>query len=428
MAVDTNPYANVPELDVKARENERRRKIAEAMFEQGNTPVQPFTQAGGVVIPMHWAQGLAQMAKAYVAKKGLQKADKADTALAQQLQQGQAQAVKDYLAKSQGAPEVPAAAAQGPQGPMPSVGPPQPAVQANPRQAVLDLLANKYAPPQAVQAATLGLNLSEGDQARAEDRAWKQQQLAQTLQQRADEAKLRSEDVRYTADQRAEAARQHAELMKQMAEIRAGSGDKPRLGIDQTYNPTTGQAEIIPGSNTWRKQSSLHGKDYEANMALHTKMDLGIKKIDEILDPANKSAFNSNFGGWNAKATQYTPGAAQDMRKTIDSLKSNMKTAGLELIRSGGSIGQMTEREWPIVEQMIDSIDPVLGEKSAREKLNAIKVYFQTLKDKADSAYETEWADSPFYKNRVAPSGGATPSSQSAGAVLKFDAQGNPIQ
>jgi hypothetical protein len=181
MAVDTNPYANIPELDVKARENERRRKIAEAMFEQGNTPVQPFTQAGGVVIPMHWAQGLAQMAKAYVAKKGLQKAGKVDEALAQQYQKGSDAAEKTFQTTMQGMPETQLTPKvryeQGAPGQMSQAVPqPQQSLEGIPgdqQKATLDYIGSPYSAPNASAARLAGLNMNREDAAAAAERQTK---------------------------------------------------------------------------------------------------------------------------------------------------------------------------------------------------------------------------------------------------------------
>ena len=421
MAVDTNPYANIPELDVKARENERRRKIAEAMFEQGNTPVQPFTQAGGVVIPMHWAQGLAQMAKAYVAKKGLQKADKADTALAQQLQQGQAQAVKDYLAKSQGAPEVPAAAAQGPQGPMPSVGPPQPAVQANPRQAVLDLLANKYAPPQVVQGAILGENWRREDAQSATAAEDKRNALRDTLEQRDREYKEKiASQERLGADAN-ELKRMQIENQRQLQALIHGQSGLPKPPTGYRYKED-GTQEPIPGGPADLKIKAQAAKENEAHKTALRVLNAEIDNVNQLIgSPDGKIKPHPGLAAMTGSIDARTPTIFQDTANAealLESLQSKASINALRDIRAGGSqsIGQITEREWPRLESMKATLQKKQGDEQFPKSLAAYRDELLQTKRELDSALSG------------ADLGAQPVGTPSSGMTMKFDAQGNPIQ
>lgn len=93
------------------------------------------------------------------------------------------------------------------------------------------------------------------------------------------------------------------------------------------------------------------------------------------------------------------------MRKTIDSFKSDLKQAGLALLRQGGGVGAMSEREWPIVEQMIASIDPVMGEAEARDVLNKVKARFDRIKGATQDAYDTQWGQTQYHKDLSANKG-----------------------
>ena len=179
-----------------------------------------------------------------------------------------------------------------------------------------------------------------------------------------------------------------------------GSVMPPKLKQGERWNPTLERVEAVPGSDLYIKQSSAHGKDFGALQSVETKMDNAVEKINSLLAPENKGAFESNFGGYNAYATQYLPGRSSDVRKQIESIKSDLKGAGLELMRAGGSIGQMTEREWPIVEAMISRIDPVLGEETARDELAKVAAYLERVKSNAREAYSTEWGNSQYVKPR----------------------------
>lgn len=165
----------------------------------------------------------------------------------------------------------------------------------------------------------------------------------------------------------------------------------PKPPKDMRYKPGTDELENIPGSAKDMKERDARGKDSDALKSLEASVKLTTDQIDEILDPKKAAAFNSNFGGWNAYATRLLPGETQDVKLKIESIKSGLKKAGLEIMRSGGSIGQMTVKEWPIVEGMIARIDPELGEKAAREEFDRIKAYMNGIVTRAREKYSGEW-------------------------------------
>lgn len=178
----------------------------------------------------------------------------------------------------------------------------------------------------------------------------------------------------------------------------------------------SGGTELIEGSPAYIKASGAHAKDVAGLQAMNTKIDSAVAKIDRILDPKNTGAFNSNFGGYNAYVTRLLPGDTQNIGREIDSLKSDLKSAGLEMMRQGGSIGQMTEREWPIVERMIANIDTRLSEPGAREIFAQVRAYLEKIRTNAAENYRMEWGGTQFRM----PQGmsGATPSVRSNDRAL----------
>lgn len=220
--------------------------------------------------------------------------------------------------------------------------------------------------------------------------------------QRAIDAKQRQE-----SDQalRRELAGQSNETRRAMMMANRQS-DIPKLKQGEVWNPELQRVDAVKGSDTYIKQSGLHSKDYAALNGIDTKLDNAIGTIDKILSPENQGAFNSNFGGYNALISNKFPGKTQDTRLAIESLKSNMKNAGLEMMRSGGGIGAMTEKEWPIVEGMIARIDPTLSESEARSELQKVAAYMGKIKQNAREAYNTEWGNTQYVKPQY---GGAKP-------------------
>jgi hypothetical protein len=198
------------------------------------------------------------------------------------------------------------------------------------------------------------------------------------------------------------------------------STDIPKLKPGEVWDATKQTVKQIPGSAEYNKQSKIHGTDYNAAKTVLSKMDNAIKKVDEILKPENASGFENNFGGYNAAVSRLIPGNTVKVRKNIESLKADMKSAGLELVRAGGSIGALTEREWPMLEAQIDSIDYMLDEKDAVTAFNNVKSTFERIKEQAKDTYQTTWGETQYYKpevNKGAPA--AAPARKNVGSSVK---------
>lgn len=174
----------------------------------------------------------------------------------------------------------------------------------------------------------------------------------------------------------------------------------PKLEKGEIWNADAGRVDSVPGSSRFITQQGKFSADKRAFDAVAMKTQGAEDKINEILGPKGDTdpseGFKSNFGGYNAYLTQYMPGESSDTRKKIDSLKSDLRAAGLEMMRSGGSIGAMTEREWPIVEQMMAIISPVLSEPEAAFQLAKIKTKMQQIRNSAQEDFEGSWKNTQF--------------------------------
>jgi hypothetical protein len=203
-----------------------------------------------------------------------------------------------------------------------------------------------------------------------------------------------------------------------------GPGPGTKLEKGEIWNEAEQRIETVPGSKLNIAQSNAHGKDRSSLVAVETKTKSAIAKIDEILDPKNQDGFDANFSGMVPYGGFVTGRFAPDSRRKIESLKADMKSAGLELIRQGGSIGQITEREWPILEAMIAGISPEMTPEAARAEFKKVRAYMNRLKDNAKDAYQTEWGDTQYFK--PAP-GDKTPRAMSAQDKQALDwATANP--
>jgi hypothetical protein len=210
--------------------------------------------------------------------------------------------------------------------------------------------------------------------------------------------------------QRIDIDRQRLGLERYKASKGDGSGRGPgpgtKLEKGEIWNEAEQRIETVPGSKLNIAQSNAHNKDRESLKAVETKAQSAIAKIDELLSPKYIDGFRANFSGdlpYSGVVTQYF---APDARRRIDSLKSDMKNAGLELIRAGGSIGQITEREWPIIEQMIAAITPDMTYQEAELQMKKVRAYLTKVQNNAKDSYQNEWGGTQYFKPTERSSGG----------------------
>lgn len=170
------------------------------------------------------------------------------------------------------------------------------------------------------------------------------------------------------------------------------------LQKDQRWIQKDGEwvAEIIPGSRSFVAQKDKYAGDKNVVEVLENSYKNTKEKIDFILKPEHKSEFNNLFGGYNAKITQYASGKTADIKQKLDTLKAEMKASGLQIMRSGGGIGQITVAEWAIMEKMIDSLDPTMSEENARKVIEEIGIKMEAISKQGRSKFESEWGGSQF--------------------------------
>jgi len=194
------------------------------------------------------------------------------------------------------------------------------------------------------------------------------------------------------------------------------STDIPKLKPGEVWDAKKQTVMQVPGSAEYNKQSKVHGTDYNATKTVISKMDNAISKVNEILSPENKSGFEGNFGGYNAAITRQFTGNTAKVKKNIETVKADMKSAGLELVRSGGSIGALTEREWPMLEAQIDAIDYMLDEKDAEAAFKRVISTFERIKDQAKDTYQTTWGETQYFKPDAIKGAGKAPAAPVAPA------------
>ena len=198
-------------------------------------------------------------------------------------------------------------------------------------------------------------------------------------------------------------------LKRQLAEVQDNINKEAKIPGDPL-------ATIPVNSKLFLDQTVKHEKDLRAVNGSIQKVDRATKKIEAILDPKNDKAFNDLFGGYTAYGTQLKSGDTADVKGKLDSLKSEMKAAGLDIIRNKGGVGAMTEKEWPIVQDMIDTLSPTMSVNNARKVISGVMDILRNAAENDKSVYNGTWGQTQFHKKDYAyvPMGGkaddATPS------------------
>ena len=171
---------------------------------------------------------------------------------------------------------------------------------------------------------------------------------------------------------------------------------KPKPG--EKWNAEQERMDSIPGSDLYISQSIKHEKDSKALKGVARKTEEATNLIDRILEPKNQKGFENNFGGYTRYATRLQSGETANVRNLIEQFKSTLKSAGLEEFRTGGSIGAMTEREWPIVEKEIASLSPDMTVDEAKAVMRRVQSRLQRMNGDARETYDETWGRTQFHK------------------------------
>ena len=148
--------------------------------------------------------------------------------------------------------------------------------------------------------------------------------------------------------------------------------------IPKDYRKTPdGRLEVIPGSPTAKKEAS-------ANKVAMETVDAAINTVNELLGPLDNPAYHpgleSATGPFDVKTMTFSTETA-NAEALIATAQSQASLEGLRSIRGqAGSIGTITEREWPRLESLFFALQASQGTPqfaknlaSWREKLINIK-------------------------------------------------------
>lgn len=334
--------------EAEAEQLARRQAIATALQQGAMTPIKSQT-AGGFVVPISPFEGLAKLGQALIAKNTQSKLD------------DESKALKDrYKTDSESVYAKALQEMQDQQGIMESQG-----------QGPLDIPAKKGDPIRAAAILASSPNPAH-------------QQMAQQILLQAQQSKLKEAERAETRDYD---YRKHQEALDLRRELNAENNAlrrdllsaNPKPPKDHRWN-TSGELEIIPGSQTDRKEKILRQKQQVAAETGKTKADMVIAKVDEAL---NQSGFFST--GFTGSVLGKIPGtSAYDLDRTIDTIKANVGFEELQAMRqaspTGGALGQVAVQELNMLQAVLGSLERGQSHNQLVSNLKKVRQHFENWK------------------------------------------------
>lgn len=151
-----------------------------------------------------------------------------------------------------------------------------------------------------------------------------------------------------------------------------------------------------------------------------------IDKLDTALAELDADPGLSNITGTIMGRTPNVTNTATSAQAKLDSIKSQIFQSSLQSMReaskTGGAVGNVSDREGDKLERTIAALDQAQGTGSFKMQLKKARAQLKLSKELIQRAYDEQYGD---IQATQAPQRRA---SDKPGAVLRFDAQGNPVQ
>lgn len=432
MALDS--YSGIPELSGEANAIARRRKIAEMMMAQSQEQLPVNQMAGQVVAPVSWTQGLAKLANAYLGKKQADEADKAEQGLANKRKQMVADAIAKLNQTAQGTPAIegieaqpertiqaPAPMQQGQVAPnyntvpetVPAVAGREavPAVAGDKRKAIIDASMNRL--PEVQQWAEMQKYFEAKDTAT-------QDKKDAALQAFQDKKELLEMQIREGRISKEEANQQHFEnqqILKQMGidadarniKLSASLKPEPSIKTETIADPINPSKSIIIDVNTGKKigDAPLTAQQTKAKQNMpkdKTAVDIINRTSDSLLSEIDKligsedglvkehPGLKGSVGYIDSKVPPASK-AQSDAQALIKGLLSKTSVQGLQSIRQQGSApGSITEKEWPIFQNYLKTIDPSQSYEQFVTQLKELRTLTKEFKNSAQNNFNERYS------------------------------------
>ena len=354
--VQTGPYAG------DEQEVTRKRKLAELLQEDAMSPVSTH----GVVSPLHiLAKGLA----GYQSGRAAKDADETQKSLAERQKSERSAALAAALRQGMGAEQ-----------PAPEMGG-GPAMPANPAQGMATLAQS--GDPQTMSMGMGPLQAMQAQQKQQQDQQFRASESAEARAAREQQANQQRD---FQAQQAEAARRQQAEMARLTASLRPDPADQNRPPAG--YRPTPdGNLQAIPGGPADLKLQGALNKDTAV-------LQNTTGALDRLAVAANEVMTSPGLGritGLAGMAPNVPGFAGADTAAKLQTLKAQVGFNVLQEMRNasktGGALGQVTEKELGFLQNALAAIDTSQSESQMKESLQKIIDYAAGAKVRLNQSF-----------------------------------------
>lgn len=174
----------------------------------------------------------------------------------------------------------------------------------------------------------------------------------------------------------------------------------PQLGAAPRPQPTPA-APAAPGAQglTPKDAAALAKARAESMPKAQQMVELQSQDLDRLITIADELKAHPGLEratGAIGKFPSFPGSEASQAEALIDSLKAQVSGMKLQAMRNasatGGAVGNVTEKEWPRLENMIVALDPVkMGRETFQTKLDELKTEIGKVKQSIGGAFQTEY-------------------------------------
>lgn len=147
-----------------------------------------------------------------------------------------------------------------------------------------------------------------------------------------------------------------------------------------------------------QERGELEAKKPQAILSTKTAVS-GLDRMNDAIAQLKQMSGLASATG-NLQGRSWMPNIWQstaDADAAVRNLKGKVATTALQAMRdaskSGGAVGSVTEKEWPILESMIANLDPLQGDALFVQRLDELQDYARGAKERLLEAYKNTYKE-----------------------------------
>lgn len=165
------------------------------------------------------------------------------------------------------------------------------------------------------------------------------------------------------------------------------------------------------------QQSKLDKTKAESSAAIRAQ-DSEIVSLGGDIDKAIANPNLSKATGVSSKFWSLPGGEASKVEGDLDSIANRLKAQGLKVLREGGGIGAITEKEWDILANQVANIDRTRGTEYVKGELEKVKLRMNEMKRNAAQRHYEQFGEE-YSGSRDAQPTPTTPAAASGNRKFK---------